>query len=97
MTRTIIHALGIVSALMLISVTMSGCKSKAGVSGGNDFTHVVTQETEYYLDGPQQARPPDGTLTAGTKVKLIESKNNYSLLDEPVKGHVFTGDLQPLE
>ena len=46
-----------------------------------DFTHVLTVETEYYLGGPQQARPPDGKFTVGVKVKLIEQAGSYSQVE----------------
>ena len=39
--------------------------------------HVLVADTEYYIDGPQQARPPDGTLKAGTKVMVIEDAGSY--------------------
>ena len=41
------------------------------------FTHTITIDTEYYADGPQQARPPDGTMKAGTKVNVIEDAGSY--------------------
>ena len=34
--------------------------------------HVLSADTEFYIDGPQQSRPPDGTLKAGDKVIVIE-------------------------
>ena len=42
-----------------------------------EFTHVITTDTAYYTTGPQQARPPDGTLEAGTKVRVIEDAGSY--------------------
>lgn len=41
------------------------------------FTHIITADTEYYTTGPQQARPPDGTLKAGTKVRVVEEAGSY--------------------
>jgi hypothetical protein len=41
------------------------------------FTHTITTDTEYYLDGPQQARPPEGKMKAGTKVKVVEEAGSY--------------------
>ncbi len=43
----------------------------------NTFIHIIATDTEYYTDGPQQARPPDGTLKAGTKVKVVEEAGSY--------------------
>ena len=39
--------------------------------------HALAADAEYYLDGPQQSRPPDGTLKAGTKVMVIEDAGSY--------------------
>ena len=43
-----------------------------------EFTHVVVKSTLYYKGGPQQAQPPDGTFTAGTKVRLLRAAGSYS-------------------
>ncbi|TWT62369.1 SH3 domain-containing protein [Rubinisphaera italica] len=45
------------------------------------MTHSISVETEYYKGGPQQGSPPDGKLTAGTEVKLVESAGSYSLIE----------------
>lgn len=41
-------------------------------------THIVTHETHYYLDGPQQARPPDGVLPKGTSVRVLDMNGGYA-------------------
>jgi hypothetical protein len=63
------------------------------------FTHVIATETEYYLTGPQQARPPDGTLPAGTKVTLLEEAGSYCRVrsEGGIEAYVSTESLQPLE
>ena len=63
------------------------------------FTHVVTLETEYYLDGPAQARPPDGSLEAGTKVALLEEAGSYCQVrtEDGIEAYISTDSLQPLE
>ena len=50
---------------------------KAPVS---EFSHVIAAETEYYTTGPQQGRPPDGKLPAGTKVSIVEKSGSYVLV-----------------
>jgi hypothetical protein len=45
------------------------------------FTHVVVADTPYYLGGPQQARPPEGTLKAGTKVAVLRDTSSYLLVN----------------
>lgn len=43
-------------------------------------SHVIRVETEYYLNGPQQARPPDGTFAAGTPVSVVDEAGSYVLV-----------------
>jgi len=66
---------------------------------GQVFTHILATHTEYYLSGPQQARPPDGTLPAGTKVTLLEEAGSYCRIrsEDGLEAYVSTGSLQPLE
>jgi hypothetical protein len=65
---------------------------------GQGFTHLVATDTEYYLSGPQQARPPDGTLPAGTKVTLLEEAGSYCRIrsEGGIEAYVSTGSLQSL-
>ena len=62
-------------------------------------THVVTADTVYYMSGPQQARPPEGTFKAGTKVALAESAGSYSLVRSAggIRAYVSTASLKALE
>jgi hypothetical protein len=66
---------------------------------GQGFTHIVATVTEYYLSGPQQARPPEGTLPAGTKVTLLEEAGSYCRVrsEDGIEAYVSTGSLQSLE
>ena len=70
---------------------------KQDADGG--FTHVLTVETEYYLGGPQQARPPDGQFTAGLKVKLIEQAGSYFQVESEsgVTAYIAADALQRIE
>ena len=63
------------------------------------FTHVVTSKTEYYLDGPAQARTPDGSLEVGTKVALLEEAGSYCRVQTEggIEAYISTDSLQPLE
>jgi hypothetical protein len=62
-------------------------------------THVILHDAEYYLTGPQQARPPDGTLPAGSKVTLLQNAGSYCLVrtEQNVEAYVVTDALKPLE
>jgi hypothetical protein len=61
--------------------------------------HLVATDTEYYLSGPQQARPPVGTLPAGTKVTLLEEAGSNCRIqtEDGIEAYVSTNSLQPLE
>ena len=56
---------------------LTGCQAEGGA------THRVVNETPFYLDGPQQARPADGILAAGTAVILVEASGSYALVTLP--------------
>ena len=66
---------------------------------GQVFTHLVAIDTVYYLSGPQQARPPEGTLSAGTKVTLLKEAGSYCRIrsEGGIEAYVSTESLQPLE
>lgn len=59
---------------------------------GNAYTHVIAVDTEYYTTGPQQSRPPDGKLPAGTRVSIVEEAGSYVLVQSEggVKAFVAT-------
>ena len=63
-----------------------------------EFTHRITIDTEFYTGGPQQARPPDGTMKAGTKVILIREAGSYCQVqsEDGVEAYVTTGSLEPI-
>jgi hypothetical protein len=67
------RAICILAVLVLVALAVAGCTA-AG------YTHRISADTEYYRDGPQQARPPDGTLAAGTTVRLVRDAGSYSLV-----------------
>ena len=50
------------------------------------FTHVVQQEAAYYVSGPQQGRPSEGRLPAGTKVSLGPDKMGQYVYFESESG-----------
>ena len=63
-----------------------------------EFTHVITQDSEYYKNGPQQMTPPDGTFTAGTKVRLLSEAGSYSQVEAEngIVAYVAADNLKPL-
>ncbi|MDP6634475.1 MAG: hypothetical protein QGG42_06235 [Phycisphaerae bacterium] len=62
-------------------------------------THVITVDTVYYMDGPQQSRPPEGTFKSGTKVTLVRNAGSYSVVrsTDGVQAYVATGALKAVE
>lgn len=64
-----------------------------------EATHVITYETDYYVSGPQQARPPEGKFAAGTKVTLIGDAGSYSLVRalDGRQGYVSTDALKAVK
>ena len=60
---------------------------------------VAFPETVYYLTGPQQARPPDGSFAKGTKVALVLNAGSYSLVTSQsgITAYVLSGSLQLVE
>ncbi len=64
-----------------------------------DFTHIIqTAGEQYYLNGPQQAQPPDGTFPKGTRVRLIRDAGSYSIVlsESGVTAHVTSTCLKAL-
>ena len=43
-----------------------------------DMTHVLTKDEAFYGASPAQAKKPDGTLKAGTKVVVLMPRGSYS-------------------
>ncbi len=67
--------------LLAVLLTAAGCRGA--------YTHVIANETAYYRDGPQQARPADGLLAAGTRVRLLSEEGSYSLVEAPNLGRIY--------
>ena len=78
--------------LLLCTLMLTGCQTAGGT------THSVKIETVFYLDGPQQARPPDGSLAAGTRVTLVNLAGSYAQVVLPDGRQVYlaTDSLVPL-
>ena len=64
-----------------------------------NFTHIIqTANEQYYLDGPQQARAPDGSFPKGTRVRLIRNAGSYSIVqsESGTTAHVTSGCLKQI-
>jgi hypothetical protein len=85
-------------AICVLGLVLTVGLAAVGCSGAT-YTHTVTVDTEYYRDGPQQARPADGTLAAGTMVRLVRESGSYSLVEtsDRMQVYVASASLQPLK
>jgi hypothetical protein len=84
--------IGTLGLILAVGLTAAGCR-------GATYTHTVIADTEYYLDGPQQARPPDGVLSAGTLVRTMRESGAYSLVEtsDKLQVYVASASLRPLK
>jgi hypothetical protein len=78
--------------LVAAPLVLTGCQAEGSA------THRVVNETPFYLDGPQQSRPADGILAAGTEVTLVEMSGSYALVTLPDdrRAYVATDSLAEL-
>ena len=62
-----------------ISTLLNSSQTSTDATG--NFTHIIqTAGEQYYLNGPQQAHPPDGTFPKGTQVRLIRDAGSYTIV-----------------
>ncbi len=61
-------------------------------------THEVVKEAAYYRTSPAQARPPDGTLAQGMRVRLVRDGGSYAEVETPIHETVWvsTSEMKPL-
>jgi hypothetical protein len=81
------------------AIPESNSNKQAEPAPKKSFTHVVTGDSEYYVGGPQQASPPDGTFATGTKVRLIKNAGSYSIVESAtgVQAYVSTDAIREVE
>lgn len=86
---------GRAAGLWLAAALVIVCAISAAACQGDGATHTVATATAFYLDGPQQARSPDGTLAAGTRVTLVRAAGSYSevVLPDGRRAYVATDSL----
>lgn len=86
-------------AVLVAGTLLTGCCPSCERSPATAaFTYVVVADTPYYTAGPQQARPPDGTLKAQTKVRVLRDAGSYCQIESEtgVTAYVSTGALTKL-
>ncbi len=75
-------------------------KPARGRSIAGRFTHTIGSVNEYYyVGGPQQARPPEGAFSKGTKIRLVRDAGSYSLVQNEtgITAYVTTGCLKKID
>ncbi len=74
----------LVAVLLLFAV--SGC------------SHIITADTPYYNDGPEQLDPPQGDVAKGTWCLVIGERGTYYhiLTGDGVNAYVWKAAVEPL-
>jgi serpin B len=82
-------------SIPVLSSPLTGTDSRRPAAQLN-FDYVITADTFYYATSPQQGRPPDGSLAAGTKVAVLRRQSSYSLVQSQggERGYVATTALK---
>ena len=75
--------------LILMVLTMGGCadsrrQEHPGQDGDQDAKTssgaFINCDSVFYITGPQQATPPNGTFKAGTRIEVIQEAGSYTLV-----------------
>ncbi|MDH3719190.1 MAG: SH3 domain-containing protein [Planctomycetota bacterium] len=63
------------------------------------LTHTLNTDAAFYLAGPQQGSPADGTLTQGTKIRILQTAGSYTQIETEggLRAFVSGGALIALE
>lgn len=87
-----------ICAVALCALAACASDSDRYSSGVFVATHKVSAETALYVDGPQQGRPPDGTVRAGRLVHRIETSGSYThiQMQNDQRGWISSDALEPL-
>ncbi len=69
--------LALAAAILLTGTQAASDRSLTAQPPAALWTHELTDEVEFYLIGPQQARPPDGRWPKGTRLRVIRQAGSY--------------------
>ena len=91
-------------SFLVASLWITGCQTDAVkiqspqvITGG--YTHRINfDDVAYYLTGPQQARPPEGSFNRHARVRLVRNAGSYSQVESETGSTAFvsTGALEEL-
>jgi hypothetical protein len=71
-----------------------GGKKDVDAKAPAGFTHEVREDQAYFAQAGS-AKPPDGTLKAKSRVRLVEKKDDNARV--AIEGEMNAGDVTPLE
>jgi hypothetical protein len=88
-------------SLIFLVIFLAGCQNlplpenSGEISHMSDqlpeiYTHSISEDTPYYIDGPQQARSRDGFLRKNTQIIILQNRGSYSLVltSEGIKAYI---------
>ncbi|MBL8896897.1 MAG: hypothetical protein JNM84_04690 [Planctomycetes bacterium] len=84
---------------LVVALVLVSCGTTISNPRFPNATHELATSCELYRGGPQQSRPADLRLEAGTLVRVIETAGSYTLIELENRdgGYVLTSALLPLE
>lgn len=72
--------LAVLPVLLLLALGLSGCATDGGgddKTNDRPFNAMITKETPFYLNGPNQQTPPNGRFHPGTRVRILSRHGNH--------------------
>ena len=79
----------IVSLPLACAPVASAVSQPSGAATSPSMGYVVPVETAYYSAGPQQGRPPEGTLPSGTRIRILREAGSYVQVETEAGQTVF--------
>jgi len=84
--------------LALLLTGLTGC---ATTGEGNDrpYNAMITRDTHFYIDGPDQQTPANGTFKRGTRVQILSRHGNMVKVQAigSLRGYVSAAAVGPVD
>ncbi|MEM1058885.1 MAG: SH3 domain-containing protein [Verrucomicrobiota bacterium] len=89
---------GLTGICLLLILGLAAC---ATGSGGSDrpYNAMITKDTPFLLDGPNQQTPPNGTFRRGTRVRILDRQGAMVQVEAigGLTGYVSAGAVGPVD